>query len=173
MVLNLPWGQKRMFSAFENGIFHFYTNLWAAKLKPFSGKAKQYFVNFWCLAVFDRRFLKNDFQSLCHFLRQSLREKCSNSELFWSTFSPYSVRKWENADQNNSEYGRLLSREYLHGFFNISNIFNMPFEYSIVAILIKKSLNNFCLLLGLHLVACKWHSEWYRSFINAFYSQFK
>ena len=164
MVLNLPWGQKRMFSAFENGIFHFYTNFWAAKLKPFSGKAKQYFVNFWCLAVFDRRFLKN---------RQSLREKCSYSELFWSTFSPYSVQKWENADQNNSEYGRLLSREYLHGFFNISNIFNTPFEYSIVAILIKKSLNNFCLLLGLHLVACKWHSEWYRSFINTFYSQFK
>ena len=50
-----------------------------------------------------------------------LREKCLYSELFWSVFSrirteygeirsisPYSVRMWENADQNNSEYGHFL-----------------------------------------------------------------
>ena len=44
-----------------------------------------------------------------------LRKKCSCLELFWSaishirtefgrSISPNSVRKWENADQNNSEY---------------------------------------------------------------------
>ena len=50
-----------------------------------------------------------------------LREKCLYSELFWSVFSrirtedggilrisPYSVRMWENADQNNSKYGHFL-----------------------------------------------------------------
>ena len=51
----------------------------------------------------------------------TLHEKCPYSELFWSAFSPiwneygeilrislYSVRMWENMDQNNSEYGLLL-----------------------------------------------------------------
>ena len=54
----------------------------------------------------------------------SLHEKCLYSELFWSAFfliwteygeilriSPYSVRMRENADQNNSEYGRFLRSE--------------------------------------------------------------
>ena len=52
-------------------------------------------------------------------------KKCPYSELFWSAFSriqteygeirsisPYSVRMWENADQNNSEYGRFLHSVY-------------------------------------------------------------
>ena len=51
----------------------------------------------------------------------SLRKKCPYSELFWSAFSsiwteygeiqnisPYSVRMWENKDQNNSKYGHFL-----------------------------------------------------------------
>ena len=51
----------------------------------------------------------------------TLRKKCPYLELFWSAFSlirteygeilsisPYSVSMWENADQNNSEYGHLL-----------------------------------------------------------------
>ena len=51
----------------------------------------------------------------------SLREKRQYSDLFWSEFfcirtkygeilriSPYSVRMWENEDQNNSEYGHFL-----------------------------------------------------------------
>ena len=53
--------------------------------------------------------------------RLTLRKKCPYLELFWSAFSlirteygemlsisPYSVSMWENADQNNSEYGHLL-----------------------------------------------------------------
>ena len=49
-----------------------------------------------------------------------LREKCPYSEIFWSVFSriqteygeiwstsPYSVRMWENTDQENSEYGHF------------------------------------------------------------------
>ena len=53
--------------------------------------------------------------------RPSLREKCPDSELFWSAFSriwteygeirsvsTYSVRMRENADQNNSQYGHFL-----------------------------------------------------------------
>ena len=51
----------------------------------------------------------------------ALPEKCLYSELFWSRFSrirteygeilrisPYSVRMWENTDQNNSEYRHFL-----------------------------------------------------------------
>ena len=51
----------------------------------------------------------------------SLLENCPYSELVWSAFSriwteygqiwsisPYSIRMWENADQNNSEYGYFL-----------------------------------------------------------------
>ena len=50
-------------------------------------------------------------------IRYTLRKKCPYLELFWSTFSrirteyreilrisPYSVRMWENVDQNYSEY---------------------------------------------------------------------
>ena len=45
----------------------------------------------------------------------TLRKKCLYPELFWSAFSrirsisPYSVRKRENTDQNNSEYWRLIT----------------------------------------------------------------
>ena len=50
--------------------------------------------------------------------KQTLREKCPYSELFWSAFSHYSVslfvftpNEGENADQNNSQYGRFLRSE--------------------------------------------------------------
>ena len=52
------------------------------------------------------------------FCFNSLREKCPYSEFFWSVFSrirteyredPYSVRTWENTDQENSEYGHFSS----------------------------------------------------------------
>ena len=62
----------------------------------------------------------------CH---NTLPEKCPYSELFWSTFSriqteygeilsisPYSVVMRENADQNNSEYGHILSSDGLFGW---------------------------------------------------------
>ena len=53
-------------------------------------------------------------------ISHTLRKKCPYSELFWSAFSgiqteyveiqsisQYSVQIWENADQNNSEYGHF------------------------------------------------------------------
>ena len=61
----------------------------------------------------------------------ALREKCPYSELFWSvisrirtefgeirSISPYSVRMWENTDQNNSEYGyfsRSVCQKWVKG----------------------------------------------------------
>ena len=58
--------------------------------------------------------------------RDTLREKCPCSELFWSVFSgirteyreilrisPYSVRMRENVDQNNFEYRRFLRSDKL------------------------------------------------------------
>ena len=66
------------------------------------------------LLVFYEIFLLNCYKTT----EQSLREKCSYSGLFWSVFSrvrisSYSVRMWENADQNNSEYGHFLRSELL------------------------------------------------------------
>ena len=53
-----------------------------------------------------------------HYARPSLREKCPYSDFYWPAFSriwteygvilhifPYSVLKWKNANQKNSEYG--------------------------------------------------------------------
>ena len=73
-----------------------------------------------------------------------LCEKCLYSELFWSAFScirteygeifrisPYFVRMWENADQNNSEYEHFLRSAY----FN-KNIFSLT-AASVLEILIS------------------------------------
>ena len=61
---------------------------------------------------------------LIHQQKQTLGEKCTDSELFWSKFfhiwteygeiqsiSPYSVQMRENTDQNNFEYGHFLRSE--------------------------------------------------------------
>ena len=39
------------------------------------------------------------------FCKTTLREKYPYSNFFWSVFSPFSVRMWENRHQKNSEYG--------------------------------------------------------------------
>ena len=65
--------------------------------------------------------LSNSLENKLRILTLALREKCPCSELFWSIFSPtwteygeilrispYSVRMWENADQNNFEHGHFL-----------------------------------------------------------------
>ena len=57
----------------------------------------------------------------------SLRERCSYSELFWfifsriwteyreiRTISPYSVRMRDNMNQNNYEYGHVLRSDCFH-----------------------------------------------------------
>ena len=58
-------------------------------------------------------------------LKDLLRKKCPYSDLFWSAFSrirtkckeilsisPYSVRMWENGDQNKSEYGHFSRSDF-------------------------------------------------------------
>ena len=64
----------------------------------------------------------------------TLHEKCTYSELFWSTFSrirtesgeilyisPHSVRMRENVDQNNSKYGHF-SRSDMYSLLPFGNI---------------------------------------------------
>ena len=46
MVLKVPWTQKRMFWAFEKGIFQFFSKFWVKKLKPFSKKVRQNIPNY-------------------------------------------------------------------------------------------------------------------------------
>ena len=41
MVLEPPWAQKRIFSAFEKSIFQSFPSFWVKKLKPFSSKVRQ------------------------------------------------------------------------------------------------------------------------------------
>ena len=82
------------------------------------------------------------------FLHVSLREKCPCSELFCSTFcwicteygeilriSPYSFQIWENADQNNSEYGHFLGSV----FFNFRE---NKFSYFVKTVDVKKLFND-------------------------------
>ena len=67
----------------------------------------------------DCKFIKGKDFSV-NFPQVSLRKKCPYSELFWSLFSrirtehgeilrisPYSMRTWENTDQNNSGCGHF------------------------------------------------------------------
>ena len=46
MVLKLPCAQKRMFWAFEKGIFQIFASFWVTKLKLSSGKMRQSFQNY-------------------------------------------------------------------------------------------------------------------------------
>ena len=39
--MKLPWSEKRMFWAFEKGIFQFFANFWVRKLKPFLENVRQ------------------------------------------------------------------------------------------------------------------------------------
>ena len=68
-----------------------------------------------------------NFKDRWPYVNVSLRKKCPYSELFWSLFYhiwteygeirsifPYSVRIWENTDQNNSEYGHFSRSVYLN-----------------------------------------------------------
>ena len=72
---------------------------------------------------------RNHGQKRIKYLHMSVRKKCPYSELFWSAFSrsrtkygeiqsisSYSVRMWENAVQNNSEYGHFLPSAYCNKF---------------------------------------------------------
>ena len=90
------------------------------------------------------------FQLFLYFSKKLLRKKCSYSDLFWSAFSRirikygeiyfleillislYSVRLWENADQNNSECGHFpRSVGFGEGRRSIlEKVYCLPEEYS-------------------------------------------
>ena len=82
-----------------------------------------------------------------------LREKCSNSEFFWSVFSririeygeirdifPYSVQMRENTEQKNSEYGHFLPSGSMKSF--IEYVRKMFRKIHISYPLIRKILEN-------------------------------
>ena len=84
------------------------------------------------MKTFSQMRLNNENCSLRRILFQmlkqqshSLRKRCTYSELFWSvifsiwtqygevrSISSYSVRMWENTDQNNSEYEHFSHNDY-------------------------------------------------------------
>ena len=64
MVLKLPCAQKRMFWAFEKGIFQgFFTNFLVTKLKPFSGKVRKSVQNCLNQNLVIGSFFKNGFEA--------------------------------------------------------------------------------------------------------------
>ena len=80
----------------------------------------------------DWNFPENTVFIIVYKISWSLCEKCPFLELFWSIFSrirteyekilrisSYSVRMWENTNQNNSEYGQIL-RSGLYNFSTFS-----------------------------------------------------
>ena len=62
--MKLPWSEKRMFWAFEKGIFQFFANFWVTKLKPFSGKFRQSLQNNLYQNLVIGNFLENDFEAI-------------------------------------------------------------------------------------------------------------
>ena len=64
MVLEQPWGQKRMFWTFEKGIFQFFANFWVKKLKPFSEKVGQSLKIYRNQNLIIRTFLENGLEGV-------------------------------------------------------------------------------------------------------------
>ena len=62
--MKLPWSEKRMFWAFEKGIFQFFANFWVTKLKPFSGKFRQSVQSDLYQNLVIGNFLENDFETI-------------------------------------------------------------------------------------------------------------
>ena len=63
MVLEQPWGEKRMFWAFEKTIFQFLAIFWVTKLKPFARKVRQSFQNYLNQNLVIGSFLENGFEA--------------------------------------------------------------------------------------------------------------
>ena len=63
MVLKIPWAQKRIFWAFEKGIFQFHANFWVTKFKPFSGKFTLSVQNYLNQNLATGIFLENGFEA--------------------------------------------------------------------------------------------------------------
>ena len=63
MVLKASWAQKRMFLAFEKGIFQFFASFWVTKLKPFSEKMRQSNQNYLNQKLIIWTFLENGFEA--------------------------------------------------------------------------------------------------------------
>ena len=64
MVLEQSWAKKRMFWAFENSIFKFFTSFLVRKLKLFSGKVRQSVQNYLNQSSGIRTFLENGFGAI-------------------------------------------------------------------------------------------------------------
>ena len=78
--MKLPWSEKRMFWAFEKGIFQFFANFWVTKLKPFSGKFRQSVQNDLYQNLVIGNFLEKDFGT-------TLRSKTSVVSVWKEHFS--------------------------------------------------------------------------------------
>ena len=64
MVLKLPWAQKRMFWAFEKGIFQFFYKVCVTKLKQFSWKLRENVRSYLDQKLIKGSFLENGFEGI-------------------------------------------------------------------------------------------------------------
>ena len=132
MVLEQPWGQKRMFWAFEKTIFQFLVIFWVTKLKPFARKVRQSFQNYLNQNLVIGSFLENgfeatfiskrnvlsvwkkDFQFFCKLLRDVIET------IFWESEAKYRNQFVQNlvirSFLENAFQATLMSKTNILGF---------------------------------------------------------
>ena len=130
MVLKLPWALKRMFWAFQNGIFQFLANFWVTKMKLFSRKARQCCKDFFDKVYFIESILESAFQSLFDHSRQSLLEVLNisnfvNVSRIFKTFEIFKnfsndCLKWSNKDLR-AFSKKLSTKQYCALQFSVIN----------------------------------------------------
>ena len=93
MVWKLPWAQEQMFWAFGKTIFQFFAKFWVAKLKPFSGKARQSAKIYLNQNLGIRTLLENNFWT-----NVELKNECCEplKRAFFSFLQLFERRSWNH-----------------------------------------------------------------------------
>ena len=125
--MKLPWSEKRMFWAFEKGIFQFFANFWVTKLKPFSGKVRQSIQNYWNQNLIIGSFLENGFEATL----SSKTNVLSVWKVHFSVFSKFLSDEvetifWESEAKHSklfkSKFGhRKLLRKWFWSYLELKN----------------------------------------------------
>ena len=92
MVLEQPWGQKRMFSAFKKSIFQFLASFWVTKFKLFSGKLRQSVKNYLNQNLGKTPFSENGFGATNLELKNEPSECLKRA--FFSFLQIFELRSW-------------------------------------------------------------------------------
>ena len=156
--MKLPWSEKRMFWAFEKGIFQFFANFWVTKLKPFSGKVRQSFEDYLNQNLVIGSFLENGFEA-------TLTSKTSVVSawkehillFFFANFSLKKLKPFVGKERQNIQ-------SYLNQSLAIGSFLENSFEAILssktsVVIVWKEHCSVFCKFLSDKVERISWESE--------------